>query len=76
MFQEAGTKLVIVSGTYDTMHPAVQEFVDNAEKKGVQMVYIEGEAQVHVFPMLRAYTKEAEVAAAAIVDAVLAFSPS
>lgn len=74
VFKGAGTQLVIVSGTWDTMHPAVLEFVGQAEKKGVRTVYIEGESQVHVFPMMRRFVKEAEIAAQAIVQAVRAYS--
>lgn len=74
VFREAGTQLVVSSGTWDIMHPPVREFVEKAERAGVSMVYIEGQSQLHVFPMMRRFVKEGEIGAQAIVQAVLAYS--
>lgn len=74
IFKEAGTQLVITSGTYDTLHPYAYDFVEKVEKMGVPAVYIEGRGQLHVFPLARAFTREGDEAAQAIVQAVLAYS--
>lgn len=74
IFKESGTQLIITSGTYDTLHPYVYDFVEKVERAGVQSVYIEGRGQLHVFPLARALVKEAEEAAQAVVESVLSFS--
>lgn len=74
IFRESGTQLVIASGTYDTLHPYVYDFVEKVEQADVRSVYIEGRGQLHVFPLARALVKEGEEAAQAIVESVLSFS--
>lgn len=71
----AGTQLILASGTYDIVHPYAVEYANLAGKAGVNTVYIEGQRQIHVFPLTRKAVKEADVAARAIVDAVLNYKP-
>lgn len=73
IFKEAGTQLVLVSGTYDTMHPYVRDFAESAGRGGAATVYIEGQAQIHDFPLARKFVPESDQAFQAIVDAILEY---
>jgi acetyl esterase/lipase len=74
IFKQAGTQLVLVSGTYDTMHPYVSDFVESAGRGGAATVFIEGKAQFHDFPLARTMIPEGNEASQAIADAILAYS--
>ncbi|KAF8317623.1 alpha/beta-hydrolase [Clavulina sp. PMI_390] len=74
VFKDAGTQVIVTSGTWDTLHPYVYDFVEKLDKAGGPAVYIEGPEQLHVFPLTRALTREGAEAADAIVEAVLAYS--
>jgi len=74
IFKQAGTQLVLASGTYDTMHPYVRDFAESAERGGAATVFIVGQAQVHDFPLARKYIPESNEASQAIVHAILSFS--
>jgi len=63
IFLNHGTKLVIVSGQWDILHPDILVFVDNAEKARVQLTYIEGEHQFHCFPVAVGVSPESRQAA-------------
>lgn len=80
IFAEAGTKVIVTSGTYDVLHPYVYDFVQKLEGcEGVKAVYVEGPGQVHVFPMVSLMMpgyREGVEACRAIVESVLAFSPT
>jgi acetyl esterase/lipase len=72
IFTEHGTKLIIVSGQWDILHPDILVFVDKAEKAGVQMTYIEGEHQFHCFPVAVELYPETQQAAELINQQVKA----
>lgn len=49
ILEKAGTRLIIVSATWDCLHAESIPFVDKAENAGAQLTYIEGERQFHDF---------------------------
>lgn len=67
-----GVKLVIVSGTWDLLHPDIVEFVQKAEDAGVQLTYIEGEHQFHCFVIAVGVTPEVKEGAEMTVRQIVA----
>lgn len=45
----AGTKLIIVSGTWDILYPDIELFVQQAEEAGVNTTFIVSPQQIHDF---------------------------
>ena len=72
IFTTHGTKLIVVSGQWDILHPDILVFVEKAEKAGVQMTYIEGEHQHHCFAVTVGASPEARQAAELINQQVKA----
>ena len=58
-----------------SLHPYVEAYVEEAEKKGVRTVYIGAEGMFHCFPLAKGLLHESAVAADAIVEAVLTYKP-
>lgn len=82
-----GTKLIVVSGTWDVLHPDIVLFVEKCEKYlnartavpsvpdsspySEKLVYIEGEKMTHCFPVGWAYGHELRKGAEVVVEELL-----
>lgn len=66
------TKLIILSGTWDVLHPDILRFVDKCEREGIgaQTTFIQGDDMVHVFPVVYDLIPEAREATESIVSLV------
>lgn len=69
---ESKTKLIIISGTWDVLHPDIVRFVDKCEEAGIgaQTTYVEGEHMFHVFPLGFKFVPEAQQTAEIIISLV------
>ncbi|KAF8324003.1 alpha/beta-hydrolase [Clavulina sp. PMI_390] len=73
-FVAGQTRLTVVSGTFDVLHPDIELFVEKAERAGVNLHYIEGKGQVHVFPLYARVLPEGKLALEKVVEAVKSHS--
>ncbi|KAF8320475.1 alpha/beta-hydrolase [Clavulina sp. PMI_390] len=69
--REAGTKVIVVNGEWDILYPDAEHYVEMLAKAGVDVTYIVGEKQFHIFPVMVGSVKESKMAANMIVQAIL-----
>ena len=68
----ANTKVVLITGTWDCLHPDIEVFLKKAEEADVDLHYIEGKEMIHDWPIvLPSLVPEAEEGRGKIVAAVL-----
>lgn len=71
VFAKAGTKLILVSGTWDVLHADILLFANKAEQAGVEMTFIQGEHQFHCFPIAIDVAPECAQASQSIVRQII-----
>ncbi|KAF8310290.1 alpha/beta-hydrolase [Clavulina sp. PMI_390] len=71
IFREAGTKLIIANGEWDILFPEADSYVGLLAAAGVDVTYIVGGKQFHIFPAALGATPECTIAADMVVEAIL-----
>ncbi|KAF8320474.1 alpha/beta-hydrolase [Clavulina sp. PMI_390] len=71
ILHDAGTKVIVVNGEWDVLYPDVEACVAKLAEAEVDVTYIVGEKQIHVFPVLVGIMGECTTAAEVLVMAIL-----
>ncbi|KAF8308877.1 alpha/beta-hydrolase [Clavulina sp. PMI_390] len=72
IFREAGTKLIVVNGEWDVLYPNAEAYVEKLAAADVDVTYIVGQQQCHIWPTMLGLTPEARMAADTIIKAIVA----
>ncbi|KAF8320472.1 hypothetical protein DL93DRAFT_2074151, partial [Clavulina sp. PMI_390] len=70
VLRKAGTKVIIISAGWDVLFPETESYVNKLAEAAVDVTYIVGEKQVHIFPVMVGLTAEAKMGADMLVKAI------